>query len=654
MDVPKGDHKALVIGLNGPMHPTERSLDYATQDARRFERSLKELNNLGQSPDSRLSQNFNFKIEVLTDEDGQNVSRVAIFRALDTLFTGAKPDDLIVLFTIFRALDTLFTGAKPDDLIVLFISGQCSLFGRNGIVSLMTVGDGEQLRLIPSTVFSQHFSKLPAVATYPFDILQVFSQHFSKLPPGCTVEVFLDCNYGAGLVRLNHVIRKMTMDDATDKIPDGLPSPSMLTHTPNPDAAVTFTSNPMLSPGPLPRTIDTNAYVTVWAASDVDKKAYESPSHKGGVLASKNTLLWEKLWGVKHYGNECELENKLWERVPGAEQQPTVLASSGNSEEIMSTPLFCKFTVRPVQIPKVESKERKITSRMPLSEVIQHLSYRGCNDVTRDLDETKCDEYFVAVGGFGEVYRGVLRNGTNVSIKILKFLDATGDKTKLIKRTAQELYVWSKCKHPNILELTGVALFRNHIAMISPWMENGSLQKFLPEHPELNRYETSVQIADSISYLHSRGVIHGDIKGANILISQTYTPKLADFGSSWLAEASLCFTTTGNNPSISIRWAAPEIVSGEVQRSFEADIHALGMTILEVITGSPPYTPLSGIATIAKIMTNTHPTRPGSIPFGVKQADLLWSLLTSCWNPNPEARPSASKMKEITSEGPQP
>ncbi|CAE6486912.1 unnamed protein product [Rhizoctonia solani] len=618
MDVPKGDHKALVIGLNGPMHPTERSLDYATQDARRFERSLKELNNLGQSPDSRLSQNFNFKIEVLTDEDGQNVSRVAIF----------------------RALDTLFTGAKPDDLIVLFISGQCSLFGRNGIVSLMTVGDGEQLRLIPSTVFSQHFS---------------------KLPPGCTVEVFLDCNYGAGLVRLNHVIRKMTMDDAIDKIPDGLPSPSMLTHTPNPDAAVTFTSNPMLSPGTLPRTIDTNAYITVWAASDVDKKAYESPSHEGGVLASAiseeiqkyaamgEIVGRETLW--KRVRKDIELENKLWERVPGAEQHPIVLASSENSKEIMSTPLFCRSTVRPVQIPKVEPEERKITSRMPLSEVIQHLSYRGCNDVTRDLDETKCDEYFVAVGGFGEVYRGVLRNGTNVSIKILKFLDATGDKTKLIKRTAQELYVWSKCKHPNILELTGVALFRNHIAMISPWMENGSLQKFLPEHPELNRYETSVQIADSISYLHSRGVIHGDIKGANILISQTYTPKLADFGSSWLAEASLCFTTTGNNPSISIRWAAPEVVSGEIQRSFEADVHALGMTILEVITGSPPYTPLSGIATIAKIMTNTHPTRPGSIPFGDKQADLLWSLLTSCWNPNPEDRPSASKMKEINSEG---
>ncbi|KAJ1306306.1 hypothetical protein OPQ81_011005 [Rhizoctonia solani] len=293
--------------------------------------------------------------------------------------------------------------------------------------------------------------------------------------------------------------------------------------------------------------------------------------------------------------------------------------------------------------------EARITAGMPLSEVLLHLSRHGCQDVTKELDKSKCSEYPERIGGFGEVYRGVLRDGTKVSIKILKIIGSTGEEKKLVKHAAHELYIWSKCKHPNILELIGMAQFRNQITMVSPWMENGNLQNFLTQSTELNRHEMCVQIADSIAYLHSQGVVHGDIKGANILVSQEYTPKLADFGNAWLSEGtpSLRFATTTSNASMSIRWAAPEIVLGDVQLSFKADVYALGMTILEVITGHPPYESLGDVAALSKIMTKTHPARPEShIPSGIRQADLLWLLLTDCWNPNPEDRPTASEVRE--------
>ncbi|CAE6506433.1 unnamed protein product [Rhizoctonia solani] len=98
LHVPKGDHRALVIGLNGPTAHKERRLDYAVRDAKRFEKCLKELNNLSQRPDSQLSGCFNFKIEVLTDEDEKCVPRARVFRALETLFKDAKSGDLLVLF----------------------------------------------------------------------------------------------------------------------------------------------------------------------------------------------------------------------------------------------------------------------------------------------------------------------------------------------------------------------------------------------------------------------------------------------------------------------------------------------------------------------------------------------------------------------------
>ncbi|CUA73158.1 hypothetical protein RSOLAG22IIIB_10598 [Rhizoctonia solani] len=107
---------------------------------------------------------------------------------------------------------------------------------------------------------------------------------------------------------------------------------------------------------------------------------------------------------------------------------------------------------------------------------------------------------------------------------------------------------------------------------------------------------------------------------------------------------------------MSIRWAAPEIVVDNVKLSFKADIYSLGMTILEVITGLPPYESLGELAALAKIMTKTHPERPEAhIPSGVEQADRLWSLLTDCWSPNPDDRPTASevrdKMKSIIRKG---
>ncbi|CAE6450867.1 unnamed protein product [Rhizoctonia solani] len=332
---------------------------------------------------------------------------------------------------------------------------------------------------------------------------------------------------------------------------------------------------------------------------------------------------------------------RLWE-------QETVDLHTTQSDQIAPSGL-------PVDTPYDPESEVKITTGMPLSEVLLHLNTHGCNDITPDLDKSKCNEYPERIGGFGEVYRGVLQDGTKVSIKVLKIIGSTGDEKKLIKHAAHELYIWSKCKHPNVLELIGMAQFRNQITMVSPWMENGNLQQFLPQRPRLlNRCEMCVQIADSISYLHSQGVVHGDIKGANILVSHDHIPKLADFGNAWLSEgtSSLRFATTTSNASMSLRWAAPEIVLGDVQLSFKADIYALGMTILEIITGSPPYESLGDMAALTKIMTKTYPARPVEhIPPGIRQADLLWSLLTSCWDPNPNDRPTASEMKVITPEG---
>ncbi|ELU42201.1 Pkinase domain-containing protein [Rhizoctonia solani AG-1 IA] len=311
----------------------------------------------------------------------------------------------------------------------------------------------------------------------------------------------------------------------------------------------------------------------------------------------------------------------------------------------------------PVQIESNE--EPMITTDMVLYQAYIQWGggwSHGCNDVTSELDESKCSQYALSHGGFGDVFRGALRNGTRVGIKCLKIqLDSSGEREKHLKQAARELYVWSKCEHPNVLPLIGMALFEGKFAMVSPWMENGTLTRFISQHPEADRYEMS-----------------------NIVVSRDFTPKLADFGNSWLGNTiqSLRFSETTSVPSMSIRWAvsrnAPEVFQGTVKSSAEADVYALGMvngttflsttrvmhsynppiliSVQETISGCVPYREFSDIAVIPRILDGKHPERSElQGPLVVTRGDRLWSILTRCWDRDPRNRPTSKEVRDEAS-----
>ncbi|KAF8598264.1 kinase-like protein, partial [Ceratobasidium sp. AG-I] len=117
-----------------------------------------------------------------------------------------------------------------------------------------------------------------------------------------------------------------------------------------------------------------------------------------------------------------------------------------------------------------------------------------------------------------------------------------------------ELHVWSKCTHSYVQELLGVARVRDQTAMISRWLEHGNLPEYLKNHPAADRCQMCVQIAEGLTYLHGRGIVHGDIKGGNILVAEDHTPKLTDFGNATLQDYSLRFATTTTKSHISWRW----------------------------------------------------------------------------------------------------
>ena len=131
------------------------------------------------------------------------------------------------------------------------------------------------------------------------------------------------------------------------------------------------------------------------------------------------------------------------------------------------------------------------------------------------------------------------------------------------------------------------------------------LKKYGPFPEEIIRFY-SKQILSGLSYIHSRKVVHKDIKGANILVGNSGNVKLADFGSAQQLETSISISlkserNNNNNIIGSVPWMAPEVVR-QTKYGRKSDVWSFGCTVLEMITGNAPWSNYKFDNPIAAIM----------------------------------------------------
>ncbi|CAE7129932.1 unnamed protein product [Rhizoctonia solani] len=215
----------------------------------------------------------------------------------------------------------------------------------------------------------------------------------------------------------------------------------------------------------------------------------------------------------------------------------------------------------------------------------------GCVDLSLKMDTRQETAIIVSGGSFGDIWKGEMHTGVKVAIKAWRTYALGPCEHKTLKRAARELHLWSRMDHPNIHRLQGVILFRDqYLGMVSEWMDNGNLHEYLLKHPEADRYQLIVRSRCVRSGIHAQsgnGVssstrVHGDLKALNVLVSSDGVARLSDFDFAIMSDASsLVFSATSNTRAGSIRWVAPEMLSGETpQRTRQSDVYALGMTML--------------------------------------------------------------------------
>ncbi|CAE6413598.1 unnamed protein product [Rhizoctonia solani] len=217
-----------------------------------------------------------------------------------------------------------------------------------------------------------------------------------------------------------------------------------------------------------------------------------------------------------------------------------------------------------------------IRTSMTITEVTSILRRHCCKRLNRWLPISSCSRHPIATGGFGDIYLGKLENGKPVAVKVARYLTNSMRSRKQIKNTTKELHTWARCQHPNILPLLGIVEFQDQIAMVSPWMDNGDLRTYLLGNPKADRCQLCYDICEGLVYLHNMNIIHGDLKGGNVLISDNGEAMLNDFGNSLIEDNAMRFTATTRDTACSSRWAAPEILEG-APVSYPADVFALGM-----------------------------------------------------------------------------
>ncbi|WWC58499.1 uncharacterized protein I303_101042 [Kwoniella dejecticola CBS 10117] len=255
-------------------------------------------------------------------------------------------------------------------------------------------------------------------------------------------------------------------------------------------------------------------------------------------------------------------------------------------------------------------------------------------------------------GQFGSVYRSLnLSTGQMAAIKRIRLHGMREDEVTDVMR---EVELLKRFSHPSIVKYEGMSRDEEYLNIVLEFVENGSLGQTLKSFGNFNERLVSSYVAkilEGLDYLHSQGVVHCDLKAANILSTKNGNVKLSDFGVSLNLKAveniKQDAKTKGKEGGKRVsevagtpNWMAPEVIS-LAGASFASDIWSLGCTIIELLTGKPPYSDITNSMTVLfRIVEDEMPPIPGGI------SDGLTDFLKLCFIKDPNARPPAMMLFE--------
>lgn len=216
-----------------------------------------------------------------------------------------------------------------------------------------------------------------------------------------------------------------------------------------------------------------------------------------------------------------------------------------------------------------------------------------------------------------------------------------GDDIQVIQ---QEIVMMRDCRHPNIIAYFGSYLRRGKLWICMEYCGGGSLQDIYQVTGPLNEQQIAYMCKETLKgleYLHSKNKMHRDIKGANILLTESGDVKLADFGVS----AQITATINKRRSFIGTPyWMAPEVAAVERKGGYNqlCDIWATGITAIELAELQPPMFDLHPMR--ALFLMSKSSFKPPMLKDKEKWSPTFHSFIKTALTKNPKKRPTAEKL----------
>jgi eukaryotic-like serine/threonine-protein kinase len=242
---------------------------------------------------------------------------------------------------------------------------------------------------------------------------------------------------------------------------------------------------------------------------------------------------------------------------------------------------------------------------------------------------------FIAAGGMGEVWAAtdtVL--GRTVAVKLLS--PALSQQRGFLERFRAEARYCAALHHPNITTVFDYGEDAGSVYLVMELVAGQPLSQIISERSPMSAQTTAsilIQAANALEAAHQGGVVHRDVKPANILITPDGTAKLTDFGISRLVNTAP-LTQTGQILGTA-QYLSPEQAMGQ-SATPSSDIYALGVIGHEMLTGQPPFNAHTQVATAVAHLNQPPPPLPETVPLGIR------NVISAALAKDPAKRPATA------------
>jgi len=229
----------------------------------------------------------------------------------------------------------------------------------------------------------------------------------------------------------------------------------------------------------------------------------------------------------------------------------------------------------------------------------------------------------IGKGAFGKVTLGINKlTGKQVAIKTIDKNYMKDEFSR--KKVFQEVYILKKIRHANVIRLLEVFEGPKHLFIVMEYASGGDLLKYVKKKGRLNENEARVilrQIVFGLGHIHSRGVLHRDIKLDNILLDADGSVKICDFGVSKIITKGDKIKEQCGTPA----YIAPEVISNEGYDGFFIDHWSLGVLLYAMLCATIPFK-AQNMKELLKVIRTTSVTFPVALSDNAK--NLVRGLLT--------------------------